>query len=93
MTTYSELVKIFREKNAKPKGGWRYESWADSYEDPRDAQLAASIQPKPGWQHAPWQDYPADDDIPSVQKVAQGGRVSFTKGGKVSSGLAHVLGV
>ena len=23
----------------------------------------------------------------------QGGRVSFTKGGKVSSGLAHVLGV
>ena len=55
MTTYSELVKRFREQNSKPKDGWRYESWADSA---RDAQLAASVQPKPGWQHAPWQDYP-----------------------------------
>jgi hypothetical protein len=28
---------------------------------------------KPGWQYAPWQDYPEDDDIPSVQKMATGG--------------------
>ena len=33
-------------------------------------QQVASVKPKPGWQHAPWQDYPADDDIPSVQKRA-----------------------
>jgi len=80
MTTYSELVKIFREKNAKPKGGWRYVSWLDS----SDAQQVASLQPKPGWQHAPWQDYPQDDDIPSVQKRAQ-----MKPGGIVEPGVTH----
>jgi hypothetical protein len=56
--------------------------------------LAASVQPKPGWQHAPWQDYPADDDIPSVQKVAEGGRIYDTRkyfkpGGLVEPGVTH----
>ena len=81
MTTYSELVKRFREKNSKPKDGWRYESWADSA---RDAQQVASIQPTPGWQHAPWQDYPADDDIHSVQKRAQ-----LKPGRLVEPGVTH----
>ena len=65
--------------------------------DPRDAQLAASVKPKPGWQHAPWQDYPQDDDIPSVQKVARyntqqyltGGRVGKKPGGLVEPGVTH----
>ena len=57
-------------------------------------QQVASIKPKPGWQHAPWQDYPADDDIPSVQKVAQGGRIYDTRkyfkpGGLVEPGVTH----
>ena len=30
MTAYSELVKKFREKNSKPKTGWKYESWGNS---------------------------------------------------------------
>ena len=56
--------------------------------------LAASVKPKPGWQHAPWQDYPQDDDIPSVQKVAQGGRIYDTRkyfkpGGLVEPGVTH----
>ena len=57
-------------------------------------QLVASVKPKPGWQHAPWQDYPADDDIPSVQKVAEGGRIYDTRkyfkpGGLVEPGVTH----
>ena len=60
-------------------------------------QQVASVKPKPGWQHAPWQDYPADDDIPSVQKVAryntrqylQGGRVGKKPGGLVEPGVVH----
>ena len=57
-------------------------------------QLAASVKPKPGWQHAPWQDYPQDDDIPSVQKVAEGGRIYDTRkyfkpGGLVEPGVVH----
>ena len=57
-------------------------------------QLAASVKPKPGWQHAPWQDYPTDDDIPSVQKVAEGGRIYDTRkyfkpGGLVEPGVEH----
>ena len=56
--------------------------------------LAASVKPKPGWQYAPWQDYPQDDDIPSVQKVAEGGRVYDTRkyfkpGGLVEPGVTH----
>ena len=60
-------------------------------------QQVASVKPKPGWQHAPWQDYPADDDIPSVQKVAryntrqylQGGRVGKKPGGLVEPGVTR----
>ena len=39
---------------------------------------------KPGWQYAPWQDYPEDDDIPSVQKMATGGRVGFENGTQIN---------
>ena len=48
MTTYSELVKIFREKNAKPKGGWRYTSWADSFEQgdrPFTGKVGGLVEP------------------------------------------------
>ena len=62
-----------------------------------DEQQVASVKPKPGWQHAPWQDYPQDDDIPSVQKVARyntrqyltGGRVQMKPGGLVEPGVTH----
>ena len=37
METYQQLVKRFREKNSKPKDGWRYVSWLDS----SDAQQVA----------------------------------------------------
>ena len=57
-------------------------------------QQVASVKPKPGWQHAPWQDYPQDDDIPSVQKVAEGGRIYDTRkyfkpGGLVEPGVVN----
>ena len=35
----------------------------------------------------------ASGGIAGQLHLNEGGRVSFTKGGKVSSGLAHVLGV
>ena len=35
----------------------------------------------------------AEGGIAGQLHLNEGGRVSFTKGGKVSSGLAHVLGV
>ena len=59
-------------------------------------QQVASVKPKPGWQHAPWQDYPQDDDIPSVQKVAQGGRIYDTRkyfkpGGLVEPGVSQLV--
>jgi hypothetical protein len=34
-----------------------------------------------------------DVDVEDVKYKKHGGRISFTKGGKVSSGLSHILGV
>ena len=53
MTTYSELVKRFREQNSKPKTSWRYESWADSARDEQQMAERSQWMEKP-LEPAPW---------------------------------------
>jgi len=54
MTTYSELVKRFREQNSKQsKTSWRYESWADSARDAQQVAERSQWMEKP-LEPAPW---------------------------------------
>ncbi len=86
MTTYSELVKRFREKNSKPETSWRYESWADSA---RGAQLAPWDKPQTPWWEEKHEPAPWDE-----QQVAESGRIYDTRkyfkpGGLVEPGVTH----
>ena len=99
MTTYSELVKIFREKNAKPKGGWRYESWADSASD--EQQVARLPYGTQGTYDVPaqapipnWRDLIREEGVQVGQQVKEGGRIYdnrkyFKPGGLVEPGVTH----
>ena len=76
--------KAARERLKEKKKDWRKdEDWDDK--GPWDESK------KDPFKDEDWNDF-ASGGIAGELHLNQGGRVSFTKGGKVSRGLAHVLG-
>jgi hypothetical protein len=98
MTAYSELVKKFREKNSKPKTGWKYESWGNPKVE-RLVAMADNIYPwgsekNPSWMYVPkdpkgQQDFLEDFDVDKETMHATGGRVGMKPGGLVEPGVTH----
>ena len=88
MTTYSELVKRFREQNSKQsKTSWRYESWADSA---RDAQQVAE---RSQWMEKPLEPAPWDKpETPWWEEKHEPAPWDAKEGGIVEPGVTHYGG-